>query len=193
MMTGAGGYLSISTNGGSIVSQLINPLGSDTDFNHIHMLTGFVGIAVGDDGAILWTANAGVDDQVGFSVPDYENIGVFVAETKEMFLGGFIATVKIVAFGIILGFFLGVTLAMCKTSPTSLKYLVERFQPMQVKAAGVPILFAGLYMFNTAMPGTRGLGLQGIEYIFPCGRSRVVRENPSGNRADFRGIDVLEQ
>ena len=49
------GYLSISTNGGTIVSQQINPLGSDSVFNHIHMLTGFVGIAVGDNGAILWT------------------------------------------------------------------------------------------------------------------------------------------
>ena len=192
MMTGAGGYLSISTNGGSIVSQQINPLGSDTDFNHIHMLTGFVGIAVGDDGAILWTDNAGVDDQVGFSVPDYENFGVFVDETKEMFLGGFIATVKIVAFGIILGFFLGVTLAMCKTSPTSLKYLVERFQPMQVKAAGVPILFAGLYMFNTAMPGTRGLGLQGIEYIFlPVGAPESFARILLGIALTFVGLLFL--
>ena len=192
MMTGAGGYLSISTNGGSIVSQQINPLGSDTDFNHIHMLTGFVGIAVGDGGAILWTDNAGVDDQVGFSVPDYENFGVFVDETKEMFLGGFIATVKIVAFGIILGFFLGVTLAMCKTSPTSLKYLVERFQPMQVKAAGVPILFAGLYMFNTAMPGTRGLGLQGIEYIFlPVGAPESFARILLGIALTFVGLLFL--
>ena len=192
MMTGAGGYLSISTNGGSIVSQQINPLGSDTDFNHIHMLTGFVGIAVGDEGAILWTDNAGVDDQVGFSVPDYENFGVFVDETKEMFLGGFIATVKIVAFGIILGFFLGVTLAMCKTSPTSLKYLVERFQPMQVKAAGVPILFAGLYMFNTAMPGTRGLGLQGIEYIFlPVGAPESFARILLGIALTFVGLLFL--
>ena len=45
MMTGKGGYLSISTNGGSIVSQQINPLAgvdppdSAIDFNHIHMLT----------------------------------------------------------------------------------------------------------------------------------------------------------
>ena len=192
MMTGAGGYLSISTNGGSIVSQQINPLGSDTEFNHIHMLTGFVGIAVGDDGAILWTDNAGVDDQVGFSVPDYENFGVFVDETKEMFLGGFIATVKIVAFGIILGFFLGVTLAMCKTSPTSLKYLVERFQPMQVKAAGVPILFAGLYMFDTAMPGTRGLGLQGIEYIFlPVGAPESFARILLGIALTFVGLLFL--
>ena len=167
MMTGEGGYLSISTNGGSIVSQQINPLaGEDLDFNYIHMVNSFVGIAVGDNGAILWTEDAGVDDQVGFVVPDYENFGVFVDETKEMFLSGFIATIKIVSFGIVLGFFLGVTLAMCKTSPTSLKNLVERFQPMQVRVVGIPILIAGMYMFKSAIPGAKGLGLQGIEYIF---------------------------
>ena len=166
MMTGAGGYLSISTNGGTIVSQQINPLGNESDFNHIHMLTPFVGIAVGDNGAILWTEDAGEDDQVGFAVPEYGNFGVFVDETKERFMDGFIATIKIVSFGIVLGFFLGVTLAMCKTSPTSLKNLVERFEPMQVRIAGAPILAAGLYMFNSAIPGTQGLGLQGIEYIF---------------------------
>ena len=166
MMTGAGGYLSISTNGGTIVSQQINPLGNDTDFNHIHMLTPFVGIAVGDDGAILWTEDAGEDDQVGFAVPEYSNFGVFVDETKERFKDGFIATIKIVSFGIVLGFFLGVTLAMCKTSPTSLKNLVERFEPTHVRVAGAPILIAGLYMFKSAIPGTQGLGLEGIEYIF---------------------------
>jgi len=166
IMTGTGGYLSISTNGGTIVSQQINPLGNDSDFNHIQMLTGFIGIAVGDGGAILWTEDAGVDDQVGFVIPEYSNFGVFVDETKQMYLDGFIATIKIVSFGIILGFLLGVTLAMCKTSPTSLRYLVERFDSRHVRIAGIPILAVGLYLINSAIPGSRGLGLQGIEYIF---------------------------
>ena len=166
IMTGTGGYLSISTNGGTIVSQQINPLGNDSDFNHIQMLTGFIGIAVGDGGAILWTEDAGVDDQVGFVIPEYGNFGVFVDYSKQMYLDGFIATIKIVSFGIILGFLLGVTLAMCKTSPTSLRYLVERFDSRHVRIAGIPILAVGLYLINSAIPGSRGLGLQGIEYIF---------------------------
>jgi len=167
MMTGEGGYISISTNGGSIVSQQINPLaGEDLDFNHIHMVNSFVGIAVGDNGAILWTEDAGVDDQVGFVVPEYGNFGVFVDETKEKFLSGFIATIKIVSFGIVLGFFLGITLAMCKTSPTSLKNLVERFDPTGVRILSLPIIGYSVHMFESAIPGTQGLGLQGIEYIF---------------------------
>jgi ABC-type amino acid transport system permease subunit len=165
-MTGVGGYLSMSINGGTIVSQQINPLGNETSFNGIVMVTSFTGIAIGDGGSILWTDNAGADDQVGFVVPEYGNFGVFVDETKEMFLSGFIATLKIVAFGIILGFFLGVTLAMCKTSPTSLRYIVERYEPRNVRIAGIPILGAGIFQIYSAIPGTTDLGLQGIEYIF---------------------------
>jgi len=192
MMTGEGGYLSISTNGGTIVSQQINPLGNDSDFNHIQMLTGFIGIAVGDGGAILWTEDAGVDDQVGFVVPEYSNFGVFVDETKEMFLDGFMATVKIVAFGIILGFFLGVTLAMCKTSPTSLRYIVERFNPRHVRITGIPILASGLYLINSAIPGSRGLGLQGIEYIFlPVGAPESFAKILLGIALTFLGLLFL--
>ena len=192
MMTGEGGYLSISTNGGTIVSQQINPLGNDSDFNHIQMLTGFIGIAVGDGGAILWTEDAGVDDQVGFVVPEYSNFGVFVDETKEMFLDGFMATVKIVAFGIILGFFLGVTLAMCKTSPTSLRYIVERFNPRHVRITGIPILASGLYLINSAIPGSRGLGLQGIEYIFlPVGAPESFARILLGIALTFLGLLFL--
>ena len=192
IMTGTGGYLSISTNGGTIVSQQINPLGNDSDFNHIQMLTGFIGIAVGDGGAILWTEDAGVDDQVGFVVPEYSNFGVFVDETKEMFLDGFMATVKIVAFGIILGFFLGVTLAMCKTSPTSLRYIVERFKPRHVRITGIPILASGLYLINSAIPGSRGLGLQGIEYIFlPVGAPESFARILMGIALTFLGLLFL--
>ncbi len=192
LMTGVDGYLSMSVNGGTIVSQQINPLGNDTSFNDIVMLTGFIGVAVGDGGAILWTEEAGADDQVGFVVPEYNNFGVFVDETKAMFLAGFIATVKIVAFGIILGFFLGITLAMCKTSPTSLRYIVERFDHRHVRAIGIPILAGGLYQFYSAIPGTRNLGLQGIEYIFlPVGAPESFARILLGIALTFVGVLFL--
>ena len=166
LMTGDGGYISMSVNGGTIVSQQINPLGNNSNFNDIVMVTGFTGVAVGNEGKILWTENAGADDQAGFVVPEYGNFGVFVDETKAMFLSGFIATLKIVAFGIVLGFLLGVTLAMCKTSPISLRNVVERYEPKYVRIIGIPLLAGGLLQIYSAIPGASGLGLQGIEYIF---------------------------
>jgi len=192
LMTGAGGYLSMSINGGTIVSQQINPLGNETDFNGILMLNGFTGIAIGDGGSILWTEDAGEDDQIGFVIPEYGNFGVFVDETKEMFLSGFIATLKIVAFGIVLGFFLGITLAMCKTSPTSLRYIVERYEPRYVRMAGVPILGAGIFQIYSAIPGTTDLGLQGIEYIFlPVGAPESFLRILLGIALTFVGLLFL--
>ena len=192
LMTGAGGYLSMSINGGTIVSQQINPLGNETSFNGIVMVTGFTGIAIGDGGSILWTDDAGADDQVGFVVPEYGNFGVFVDETKEMFLSGFIATLKIVAFGIVLGFFLGVTLAMCKTSPTSLRYIVERYEPRNVRIVGIPILGAGIFQIYSAIPGTTDLGLQGIEYIFlPVGAPESFLRILLGIALTFVGLLFL--
>ena len=130
------------------------------------MLTGFVGVAVGNNGAILWTEDAGVDDQVGFEVINFNDFDNFVDYSKDMLFAGFIATIKIVVFGIIMGFLIGVSLAMCKTSPTSMKYMVERFDPKIVRLLGIIIAGAGLYQFYVAVPKIADLGLDGVENIF---------------------------
>ena len=56
---------------------------------------------------------------VGFEVINFNDFDNFVDYSKDMLFAGFIATIKIVVFGIIMGFLIGVSLAMCKTSPTS--------------------------------------------------------------------------
>ena len=189
MMTGGSGYLSISTNGGTIVSQQINPLGNDSVFNDIHMLTGFVGVAVGNNGAILWTEDAGVDDQVGFEIINFNDFDNFVDYSKDMLFAGFIATIKIVVFGIIMGFLIGVSLAMCKTSPTSMKYMVERFDPKIVRLLGIIIAGAGLYQFYVAVPKIADLGLDGVENIFiPVGEPGAFGRVLLGIGLTFVGV-----
>ena len=69
---------------------------------------------VGDSGVILFTDRAGENEDVGFQIPDYNNFGEFVEYADDMLLSGFIATVKIVLFGILLGFVIGLLLAMLK-------------------------------------------------------------------------------
>jgi len=165
-LTGPDGYLAMSVNGGTIFSQQINPLGNNSSFNDIAMITNFVGVAVGDGGAILWTDNAGADEQVGFEVMNFNDFGEFVDYAKETLFGGFLATIKIVMFGIVLGFLLGVTLAMGKTSPVSLRNTVERFDYKKVRISGAPLLVIGLYMFYLAIPEIKAIGLDGIEHIF---------------------------
>ena len=94
------------------------------------------GIVVGDSGVILFTDRAGENEDVGCEIPDYNNFGEFVEYADDMLLSGFIATVKIVLFGILLGFTIGVILAMLKTAPTSFKNILERYSIDQIRALG---------------------------------------------------------
>ena len=130
MFSGSGGYLSISLDGGNIVSQQMIPVSNETVFNSFAMRDGFRGVVVGDEGVILRTENAGSEEFVGFEVIDFNDFGQFVDYSKERLMDGLVATAKIVIFGIIMGFSLGIILSMLKTSPTTLKNVAQtnRFQ-----------------------------------------------------------------
>ncbi|MDP7659559.1 MAG: amino acid ABC transporter permease, partial [Candidatus Thalassarchaeaceae archaeon] len=131
------------------------------------------GIVVGDQGVILLTDSSGKNDLVGFEIPDYGNFGEFAEYADDMMLDGFKATVKIVGFGILFGFFIGVILAMFKTAPTNLKGLVEGRPNGIVRTLGGGLTVIGLYLFWEGLSGFSELGLDGIEYIFtPVGDPR---------------------
>lgn len=126
LLTGPDGYISMSNDGGNIFRQQINPLGNQSNCRDFAMLGNFDGVAVCYGGDILWTDRAGEDEQVGFEVVDFTHFGNFVDYSKEMLIDGLKATVKIVMFGIVLGFLLGVNLAMMKTAPTTLKDIAQK-------------------------------------------------------------------
>jgi len=130
MLSGPGGYLSLSLDGGNIVSQQMIPVSNETVFNGFAMLDGFRGVAVGDGGVVLRTENAGSEEFIGFEVIDFNDFGQFVDYSKERLMDGLVATAKIVIFGILMGFSLGIVLSMLKTSPTTLKNVAQtnRFQ-----------------------------------------------------------------
>ncbi len=153
MLSGPDGYLALSLDGGNIVSQQMIPVSNETTFNAFAMENGFRGVVVGDGGVILRTENAGSEEFVGFEVIDFGDFGQFVDYSKERLLDGLVATAKIVLFGIMMGFSLGIILSMLKTSPTTLKNVVQtnRFQfltlaimPFWVILA-IPGLFIGSY------------------------------------------------
>ncbi|MDG1539947.1 MAG: ABC transporter permease subunit [Candidatus Thalassarchaeaceae archaeon] len=134
MLAGPNGYLSLSKDGGNIVSQQMIPVSNETGFNAFAMLDGFTGVVVGDGGAILRTENAGSEEFIGFEVADFGDFGQFVDYSKERLMDGLVATAKIVFFGIIMGFSLGIVLSMLKTSPTTLKNVAQtnRYQFLQL-------------------------------------------------------------
>ena len=130
MLSGPNGYLAISLDGGNIVSQQMVPVSNETVFNGFALQDGFRGVAIGNGGLILRTDNAGSEEFVGFEVIDFNDFGQFVDYSKERLMDGLVATAKIVVFGILMGFSLGIILSMLKTSPTTLKNVAQtnRFQ-----------------------------------------------------------------
>ena len=166
LFTGPDGYLGLSLDQGLNVERNILPTGVNTSFNDHAMFDYVSGIVVGDSGVILFTDRAGENEDVGFEIPDYNNFGEFVEYADDMLLSGFIATVKIVLFGILLGFTIGVILAMLKTAPTSFKNILERYSTNQIRALGAVCLIIGLWLLYTGVNRFPELQLEGLEYIF---------------------------
>ena len=173
LFTGPDGYLGLSLDQGLNVERNILPSGVNTSFNDHAMFDYVSGIVVGDSGVILFTDRAGENKDIGFEIPDYNNFGEFVEYADDMLLAGFIATVKIVIFGIMFGFIIGVILAMLKTAPTSFKNLLERYSTKQIKGIGTICLVFGLWLIYSGLRRFPELQLNGIEYIFtPVGDPR---------------------
>ena len=182
LLSGTEGYLSMSKDGGNIVNRQMIPLDNLTAFNDITMLDGFRGIAVGSNGSILITERAGEDEQVGFEVRDFSEFGNFVDYSKGMLIDGLFATLNIVLFGIFLGFFLGVTLSMMKTSPTTLKEVAQKRSLILVRLFGAVSFIVGFMFLDHLIPIIEGLGLNGWEYIYaPIG---II--NPGGITGDLQ-------
>ena len=182
LLSGTEGYLSMSKDGGNIVNRQMIPLDNLTAFNDIAMLDGFRGIAVGSNGSILITERAGEDEQVGFEVRDFSEFGNFVDYSKGMLIDGLFATLNIVLFGIFLGFFLGVTLSMMKTSPTTLKEVAQKRSLILVRLFGAVSFIVGFMFLDHLIPIIEGLGLNGWEYIYaPIG---II--NPGGITGDLQ-------
>ena len=145
IFAGPGGYLSLSKDGGNIVTQYLIPMGDQTVFNDVAMINAYDGVAVGNGGVILWArTDSGEDEGVGFVIPDYGDFGQFVDHSKGMLIDGLKATVKIVLLGIAMGFSIGVILSMLKTSPTTLKdvALQDRYSLTKLLMQPISILFS---------------------------------------------------
>ncbi len=186
LLSGSGGYLSMSKDGGNIVTRQLIPVDNLTSFNDIVMINGFNGVTVGSGGTILITERAGENEQVGFEVRDFSEFGSFVDYSKGMLIDGLFATINIVLFGIFLGFFLGITLSMMKTSPTTLKEIAQKRGLNFVRLFGALAFIVGLTFLNYLVPIIQGLGLDGWEYIYaPIG---II--NPEGITGELQFVNI---
>ncbi len=146
LVSGPSGYAALSLDGGNIITSQMNPLPTINDFNHILFLNLFEAVIVGADGVILFSDNAGEDESVGFQVIDYGDFGQFVDYSKGMLIDGLFATIRIVLFGIVLGFFLGIMLSMMKTAPSTLKDVaqLDRYSILRIILTPICIIEAAV-------------------------------------------------
>ena len=134
--TGSNRYIATSKDGGNTFEEhnlSLIPLKDGFILYHIEMIDGFCGVASGSNGIILVTGinnkgcTEGLDQYVGFEIEQTDKFGQFADKYADWMLEGLMATMKIVIFGILFGFMIGISLAMCKTAPTSLKDLIESY------------------------------------------------------------------
>lgn len=135
IISGKNNIISTSKDGGNTFefhNLSLLPLDIEFMLNDLVMVDGFCGVASGSDGIILKTTvdengycSEGLDQSIGFEIEDFNRFGDFIEKYSGWMLEGLIATMKIVAFGIIIGFLIGIILAMFKTAPTSLKDMIE--------------------------------------------------------------------
>jgi polar amino acid transport system permease protein len=135
IISGQNNIIATSKDGGNTFefhNLSLLPLDQDFILNDLVMIDGFCGVASGSNGVILKTVldengycSEGLDQTIGFEIEDFNRFGDFIDKYSGWMLEGLIATMKIVIFGIIIGFLIGIVLAMCKTAPTSLKDMIE--------------------------------------------------------------------
>ena len=134
IITGTNNYIATSKDGGNTVEEhniSLIPLEMNWTIYDIEMIDGFCGVLSGSQGIILVTGinedgcTEGLDQTLGFQIEEFNKFGKFADKYSSWMLDGLIATMKIVGFGILFGFIIGITLAMLKTAPTSLKDMLE--------------------------------------------------------------------
>ena len=135
IVSGENNFIATSKNGGNAFERHNLSLltqGEKIIIHDLAMIDGFCGVASGSNGTILITTldengycSEGLDQYLGFQIEDFNDFGQFVGKYSGWMLEGLIATMKIVVFGIIFGFAIGITLAIFKTAPTSLKDMIE--------------------------------------------------------------------
>jgi len=204
IVSGQNNIVATSKDGGNTFefhNLTLLPLNQDFALNDLAMIDGFCGVASGSDGIILITTldedgycSEGLDQSVGFEIEKFNKFGEFVGKYSGWMFEGLIATMKIVALGIIMGFLIGITLAMCKTAPTSLKDMVEsNLERMLIITWTVmPVSVILAKVSNSALIGLAvfslsALGLLILQFVI---NSKSIN---SGDRGGFIGLIVPKE
>ncbi len=100
---------------GTHSEQILDIKDSSVILFDISMEKGTHGWVVGSKGIILNTDDRGIAPTVGIKVADYSDFNLFFDYVTPLLMDGFVGMLKIIFFSMILGFVLGITIALSKT------------------------------------------------------------------------------
>jgi len=120
-IVGDDNFVALTEDGGSSFynqSQLQN---TGSDFTGVSFWDGYSGFAVGEEGTALYTDREGLDPRLLDTAISYDTFWKFAKYAFPFLKEGMYNTLKIIVLAIFMGFTIGVTLAVFKTSQLNIR------------------------------------------------------------------------
>ena len=120
-VVGDDNYIALTKDGGNSFYNQSQPQTVGVDFTGVSSSNGFDVFAVGEEGVALYTDREGQDPRVLDTAKSFDNFWEYAEYAYPRLEEGMFNTLKIIALAIFMGFSIGVTLAVFKTSQFNLR------------------------------------------------------------------------
>ena len=115
-IVGNDNFIALTKDGGKSFYNQSQPQTVDTDFSGVSFLNGFNGFMVGESGIALYTDREGIDPAQLDTARSFDTFWEYAEYAYPFLKEGMNNTLKIIVLAIFIGFAIGVTLAVFKTS-----------------------------------------------------------------------------
>ena len=120
-IVGNDNFIALTKDGGKSFYNQSQPQTIDTDFSGVSFVDGSNGFMVGESGIALYTNREGIDPAQLDTAIKFDTFWVYAEYAYPFLKEGMINTLKIIFLAIFMGFTIGVTLAVFKTSQLNIR------------------------------------------------------------------------
>ena len=120
-IVGNDNFIALTKDGGKSFYNQSQPQTIDTDFSGVSFVDGSNGFMVGESGIALYTNREGIDPAQLDTAIKFDTFWVYAEYAYPFLKEGMINTLKIIFLAIFMGFTIGVTLAVLKTSQLNIR------------------------------------------------------------------------
>jgi polar amino acid transport system permease protein len=120
-VVGDDNFIALTKDGGKSFYNQSQPQTIDTDFSGVSFVDGSNGFMVGESGIALYTNREGIDPAQLDTAIKFDTFWVYAEYAYPFLKEGMINTLKIIVLAIFMGFSIGVTLAIFKTSQVNIR------------------------------------------------------------------------